>query len=230
MSETTETRKRLPVGERRELFREVRKTCGVTLHELGKMAHVSLQMLSFFETDQRDLSVKAWNRVAAAMEKCLVEANKKRDAEIAEVRKDSARLQEAAAKLFGAPLTGHLSELAGRNSRKIVLGIAKNALRVERERDQLKALVLDLVKDAENREERIALLEEIDKKRERLCALLSEQIEILHSEDVGKDEKIARLEEQKKLLVDLLDTETDKALAGKRATELREKISLANES
>lgn len=70
----TETRERLPLSERRELLRDFRKQCGVTLTELGKLAHVSQPMLSQFENGARDLSAEAWDRVLDAMEKFLSRA------------------------------------------------------------------------------------------------------------------------------------------------------------
>jgi predicted transcriptional regulator len=103
MSETSVTRERLPVGERRELFREVRKTCDVTLAQLGEMADVSYPMLSLFESGERDLSAEAWGRVADAMEKLLIEANKKRDAEIASLKNEQSELQKKAGQLGIVP-------------------------------------------------------------------------------------------------------------------------------
>ena len=70
----TETRERLPLSERREVLRDFRKQCGVTLTELGKLAHVSQPMLSQFENGARDLSAEAWDRVLDAMEKFLSRA------------------------------------------------------------------------------------------------------------------------------------------------------------
>lgn len=138
----TETRERLPLSERRELLGDFRKQCGVTLTELGKLAHVSQPMLSQFENGARDLSAEAWDRVLGAMEKFLEANNAKQRERIAELEHERAKAEETAEKLgvtvaldlMGATLPGKQQgalepERAELEKRAAKLGVTVPALR-----------------------------------------------------------------------------------------------------
>jgi transcriptional regulator with XRE-family HTH domain len=68
--------------------------------------------------------------------------------------------------------------------------------------------------------------------QERIIATQAELIELYKGEHGESSEEIARLEERNKLLIELLNVETDKGLATKKSEELREQVaaSLGDES
>jgi transcriptional regulator with XRE-family HTH domain len=113
-----------------KIFRAKRKRLGLTQTQLAKTAKVDRAIIANIEAGRRPLT----GDVADILWKTLTRTSY-------EQRKLEAREAKRQARLFGVPLTGSLSEMSMPNSRKIVTRIAKNALRVEQERDQLKARV-----------------------------------------------------------------------------------------
>jgi transcriptional regulator with XRE-family HTH domain len=108
--------------QKRKLLRKVREQGGLSLEELGKRSGLSRSMISKFELGKRDLSEQAWQRVADAMEKFLIEdvekfkaQIEKSKAQIASMERDLAAKQDAtgtpARKLGVAPMS--LRALAG---------------------------------------------------------------------------------------------------------------------
>lgn len=191
------------LSERRKMVRKFRHEAGLGLARLAAMAGLSESMLSMFERGKRDLSPIAMERLMEAITDIL--AGKKLEA---------LRKTETAQKLV--PLKSLLSP---------TLESVREGAAARKQIAESPTLFHDIA----NMGAQIALLKRIVGSYKRESTINDEIIELLRSEDARKDEKIARLEEQKKLLADLLNVETDKGLATKDAEELREKIAASGQ-